>query len=66
MKIYWECGKEINILLYIDRIIFIKIHIHVQVLVWSRVLCGAAEKWAQRTGSSVPAGAAGGAWGHRN
>lgn len=30
MKIYWKYGKEIDILLYIDRIIFIKIHIHVQ------------------------------------
>lgn len=39
MKIYWKYGKEIDILLYIDRIIFIKIHIHVQEPVWSRVLC---------------------------
>lgn len=39
MKIYWKYGKEINVLLYIDRIIFIKIHIHVQELAWSRVLC---------------------------
>lgn len=39
MKIYWKYGKEIDILLYIDRIIFIKIHIHVQEPVWSCVLC---------------------------
>lgn len=39
MKIYWKYGTEIDILLYIDRIIFIKIHIHVQEPVWSRVLC---------------------------
>lgn len=39
MKIYWKYGKEINVLLYIDRIIFIKIHIHVQELAWSCVLC---------------------------
>ena len=53
MKIYWKYGKEINVLLYIDRIIFIKIHIHVQELAWSRVLCqsllaGEGERWSRR------------------
>ena len=55
MKIYWKYGKEIDVLLYIDRIIFIKIHIHVQELPWSRVLCqsllageGERRSWCQR------------------
>lgn len=28
---YWKYGKESHILLYFDRIIFIKIYIHVQI-----------------------------------
>lgn len=39
MKIYWNYGKKIDDLLYIDRIIFIKIHIPVQEPAWSHVIC---------------------------
>lgn len=38
MEIYWRYGKDIDVLLYIDRIIFIKIHLHVQALVGSCVV----------------------------
>lgn len=56
MKIYWKYGKEIDVLLYIDRIIFIKIHIHVQELAWSRVLCHSAP-WGRRAAEPAQAAA---------
>jgi len=58
MKIYWKYGKDIDVLLYIDRIIFIKIRIHVQELAWSRVICpsplaGAGEATCPHTRAEV-------------